>query len=317
MKDRLTMGMALLGGLMWCGLATAGPPSAIEGAVREAAPKRPPAEAPAPPKAEPEATKFLRVTRDRDRQPLTLETAIVRYVPESGEGGVAVDLVAAVHLGEKSYYRELNKRFADYDVVLYELVAEKGTRIPKGGRPADSPLSALMKSGLDLDLQVERIDYTAENFVHADLSPKEMGEAMRKRGEDGVTLTLSVIADAMRQANLQQQRLKNNPPANLPEISLSTLLFDPEGPLKLKRFMAEQFVVSDGMGGLGPTLNRLLIEDRNKAAAKVFQKELAGGRKKIAIFYGAAHMPDFEKRLVEDFGLKRSGTEWVTAWDLE
>src|SRR5262249_34256709 len=35
------------------------------------------------------------------------------------------------------------------------------------------------------------------------------------------------------------------------------------------------------------------------------------------IFYGAAHMPDFEKRLAEDFDLKKDKVEWVTAWDLK
>ena len=49
---------------------------------------------------------------------------------------------------------------------------------------------------------------------------------------------------------------------------------------------------------------------------RVFQKQLAGGKKRIAIFYGAAHMPDFEQRLTKDFGLKRKSTGWHTAWDL-
>ena len=49
---------------------------------------------------------------------------------------------------------------------------------------------------------------------------------------------------------------------------------------------------------------------------KVFQREIAGGRKKIAIFYGAAHMPDFAERLQGEFGLMRSDTRWLTAWDL-
>ena len=33
-------------------------------------------------------------------------------------------------------------------------------------------------------------------------------------------------------------------------------------------------------------------------------------------FYGAAHLPDMEKRLAADFQMKRSGTKWLTAWDL-
>jgi len=32
--------------------------------------------------------------------------------------------------------------------------------------------------------------------------------------------------------------------------------------------------------------------------------------------WGAAHMPDFDKRLKEDFGMKRTESEWITAWNL-
>jgi hypothetical protein len=81
--------------------------------------------------------------------------------------------------------------------------------------------------------------------------------------------------------------------------------------------MAEQFEAAGEDGGLGPTIGNILVGDRNKAALKVLQKEIAKGKKKIGIFYGAAHMPDFEKRLREDFDLKRDKEEWVTAWDLK
>jgi hypothetical protein len=77
--------------------------------------------------------------------------------------------------------------------------------------------------------------------------------------------------------------------------------------------------MSEDAGGdvvLGRTVNQLLVEDRNKACMKVLQQQLAAGKKKIAIFYGAAHMPDFDKRLKEDFGMKRTTSEWVDAWSL-
>jgi hypothetical protein len=35
------------------------------------------------------------------------------------------------------------------------------------------------------------------------------------------------------------------------------------------------------------------------------------------VFYGAGHLPDMEKRLGADFGLKREGEKWLTAWSLE
>jgi len=281
------------------------------------------------------APSYVRVERDAKGQPAALETAIVRFVPEKGDGGVTVDLVAAVHIGDKSYYRALNKQFDEYDVVLYELVAPPGTRIPSGGkREGDNPLAMiqqLMTGMFQLESQTERIDYTKKHFVHADLSPEQMLEKMRERGDDPFTLVLSVMADMLRQQNLQADKKPPvkpakpgtpdktaKPPARpMPELDLPSLLFDSDGPLKMKRVLAEQLGNPEAIAGFGPTLNTLLIADRNQAALKVLQKEVAGGKKKIAIFYGAAHMPDFEKRLKDEFGLKRQSEKWVTAWDLE
>jgi hypothetical protein len=278
-----------------------------------------------PPARKPEAktapSKFIRIKRDARDQPVALETAIARYVSANGEGGLVVDLIGAVHVADRSYYEALNNQFEQYDVLLYELVAPQGTRIPKGGkRDQDNPIAMLQKvmtQVLALDAQVEHVDYTKKNFVHADLSPAEMAEAIRKRGDTGFTLFLSIMADLLRQQNLQELNRKKSPSRNEPEMDLFALLLDPNSAVKLKRLMAEQFEALSSPGtALGNTLTTILISDRNQAAMKVFQKELARGKKKVGIFYGAAHLPDFEKRLREDFGLKKESERWLSAWDL-
>src|SRR5262245_40385282 len=91
------------------------PPAAKEAEVKK----------PAPPG-------FMRLKRDAKNQAVALETAIVRYVPASGEGSLSVDLIGAVHVADRDYYQKLNKQFQQYDVLLYELVAPEGTRVPKG-----------------------------------------------------------------------------------------------------------------------------------------------------------------------------------------
>jgi hypothetical protein len=146
-----------------------------------------------------------------------------------------------------------------------------------------------------------------------------MAEAIRKRGDNAFTLFLSVAADMLRQQNLQEQKREAAPAKEEePEIDPLALLLDPDRAGKLKRMMAQQFEeLESPEGGFGTTINTILVADRNKAALKVFQTELARGKKKIAIFYGAAHMPDFERRLQDEFGLKRAGEEWLTAWDLK
>jgi hypothetical protein len=266
--------------------------------------------------------KFIRIQRDGKDQPSALETAVVRYAPAGGERTVSVDLIGAVHVADRAYYDKLNKLFENYDVLLYELVAPPGTRIEKGGKKSDNPLALLqhlMKSILDLDLQTERVDYTKKNFVHADMSPDQMAEAMRKRGETGLTLIFNIFADMMRQQNLQELKKQQTPAKNKDsdDLDVFSMLFDPDSGLKLKRAMADQLAELGGGGGLGNTLTNILITDRNQAAVKVLEKEIAKGHKRIGIFYGVAHLPDFDKRLRENLGFKRTSEQWLTAWDLQ
>ena len=103
------------------------------------------------------------------------------------------------------------------------------------------------------------------------------------------------------------------------EAALLAALFSSpeERARRLKRIMAEQFQDMEAATSVldGPDGSTILTE-RNKAALGVLKSELAKGKKKIAIFYGAAHLADMEERLIAEFGLKRTGATWVTAWDL-
>jgi len=256
-------------------------------------------------------SRFIRIQRNENRDPVALQTAIAKYVPAGGQQGVEIDLVAVVHIGEQAYYERLNKELEKYDAVLYELVAPEGNKPPKGGEKSDNPVALLlqgMKLFLGLKYQLEIIDYQKPNFIHADLSPEGMKKAMKERGDDEMTIILGVIADFLRKKNLNADK----PEPQAPDISLADLL----NPNKFKKLMAQQFEDAGGDVSLGGTIDRLLVEDRNKACIKVLQQQLTVGKKKIAIFYGAAHMPDFEKRLKEDFGMKRTESEWITAWNL-
>jgi len=290
----------------------------------EAAKKGEPAEHQAAAEAEPlEAGKFLRVQRDARDRPVTMQTAVVRYVSASGERDVVVDLIAAVHVADRSYYDELNEQFEQYDALLYELVAPEGKTLPEKDRPTSyNPLAWLQRATeetLELESQMEHIDYSKENFVHADLSPEEMAKAIERRGDNFLTLVLSIAADLMRQRNLRKREaLKNLPKNPQPEdVDPFALFFSPHAAVNLKRSMAEEFERSQSTGGgLGETLETILIEDRNKAVMSVLRTEMAHGKKQIGIFYGAGHMADFEKRLAADFGLKRESEKWLDAWDL-
>ncbi len=253
---------------------------------------------------------FIRIQRDSSGEPVALQTAITKYV---GEKDVEVDLVSAIHIGDRSYYQQLNEAFTKYDVVLYELVAPEGTRPSRGGERSDNPfamLQQLMKLVLRLEHQLEAVDYSKTNFVHADLSLEGMRKAMKDRGEDEMTVMITVLKEILEKMN----RDAGKPSSQAVDIDPLELLLNPN---KLKRILAEQLVQAGGDVGFGKTSNQLIVIDRNKACLEVLKQQLKVGKKKIAIFYGGAHLPDLDNRLREDFGMKRTASEWVKAWSLK
>lgn len=256
--------------------------------------------------------RFLRLRRDDHDRPLALETAVVRYTsPQRPE--LAVDLVAAIHVGDKSYYDALNRLFEEYEVVLYELVAPEGTRIPKGGRqgPTTHPVGLLqdgLSSLLGLEHQLRCVDYTRPNLVHADMSPEEFERAMQRREESFSKLFLRLLG-----AGIAQNAAGKGPS----DVELFAALFAKDRTERLKRIMAQQFTSMDGVLAVldGPEGSAILSE-RNARCLEVFSRQVAEGKRRIAIFYGAAHLPDMERRLSADYGLKATTTRWLTAWQL-
>ena len=259
-------------------------------------------------------SQFTRLTRDEDGALLALDAAIVRLAPlDPNLDGPIVDLVSAVHVAESSFFQELNRRFEQYDAVLYELVAPEGTRIPKGGvkggGSAVSILQTTMTRALKLEFQLNDIDYTAENFVHADMTPKQFSESMQKRGETVFKIFFRMLGHAM-----SQQGSSNSTGTDL---RLLFALFDKDRALALKRVLAEDFQNVEGsLTAINGPDGSTLITERNKVALEVLRQQIEAGHKKLAIFYGAGHMFDLEDRLRDDFGLVPIETTWVTAWDL-
>ena len=259
-------------------------------------------------------TTYLRVVRDARERTVGLETAIVSFGPATaGAANVRVDLVAAVHIADKGYYQELNKRFAGYDAVLYELVAPKGTRVPKGGgkdKRAGNALSAVqlgMKDVLKLEFQLDQVDYTRKNLIHADLSPQQFLKSIQN--EDFTDILTRLLAYAL---------AKQAQGGDGGEVQLLMAMFDSNRSLALKRVMAEQFQEMEGLtAALEGPKGSTLIARRNARALEVLKEQIAAGKKKIAIFYGAGHMSDMEKRLRADFSLKPQATQWLRAWDMK
>lgn len=287
----------------------------------------PPAVAPAPApvpaaaageqKKEKEKEQFIRV-QETDGKPVALQTAVVRLT----KGDATLELVGAIHIADKKYYEGLNKRFEGYDALLWEGIGGDEPPAAAPEKPADEeiagPAAEKKKSGrlnglhkayesaakfLDLAYQMGEIDYARPNFVHADLSMKQFTDLQEQRGESLFTFMLK--------AGLHAEATDPAKEPSTLKLLTSLITGDKTG---LKRELVHSLGAGDDqVAALAG--DSVIITDRNVKCLEVLAREVGAGRKKLGIFYGAAHFPDMVKRLAES-GWTAVGTEWVTAWDL-
>ncbi|MDP6557766.1 MAG: hypothetical protein QGF59_06485 [Pirellulaceae bacterium] len=309
-------------------------------------------------------TRFIRVRYDEFKSPVALQTASAKYVlpGPNGKNQLEVVLEGVIHVGDRSYYREFNRRFRHYDAVLYELIAPPEKLIPNPNDERPHPLRILQQvsaEGLGFASQIDEIDYEAPNMVHSDLSPAELARITKGRGEDQVTMLLEIFTDILRKRNIkdddtpdaqddgdspsdsersdgdeasEMQDDSDSPddsePSdnetddtdddNQPSLALSLrLLSDPDGAVKIRRLLATGFDKSPSLEAmLRPSQLATLIDARNARALEVLQEQLDDGQRRIALFWGAGHMADFERQLVLTYSVQPAGIVWRDAWDL-
>lgn len=249
---------------------------------------------------------FMRLAEDADGHPQTLQVALAHYRDAQGR---SLHLVGAIHVADRAYFEDLQRRFDDYDVVLYELVGD-----PEGGgeRPAGTGLNLVgllqggMKQALGLAFQLDEIDYERSHFVHADMTATEFSDSMKSRNESwaGTFMQMWAASVATQDPAVQQGQMLR-------------VLLAKDRQLALKRVMAESMIDQAGvLEVLAGESGSSLITERNRKALSVLEDELAGGARDIALFYGAGHLPDFHRRLTAQHGFELQAVEWLDAWDL-
>jgi hypothetical protein len=258
-------------------------------------------------------TEFVRVAEDEQDRPLALQLAITSYVPRNGDGRIQIDLVGAIHIGDKEYYQDLNTRFEDYDALLYELIAPKDTVIIDRDPENQSVISSAqvtMKHFLALSFQLDEINYGADNFVHADLSPTELSNSMDERGE-----SLYIYFWRLFYASFDEYA---KDPLGLQNMSMFSAMLSADSDNAFKTMLAYEMTdLEKASEILGDDSQSSVIGARNQRAIDVLKMRLESGDKRIAIFYGVAHMPDMEERLQEQLELVYLDTTWVDAWRLD
>jgi len=244
-----------------------------------------------------------------------LQTAIVSY---ENDEGIIVDLVSAIHLGEEEYYETLNEYFRDRDAVLYELVAYEDDRpTPENVTQNISPVSFVQRALgnlLDVSFQLEQIDYSPDNFVHADLNPDELRQIMLEKEESFFSMFIALAVAQL--ANEQSAVQQGERPTSFTTIAVLNALLAEDQTAAFKYLFAEELGRTDGVI-VGPELESqiTILGDRNSAALEVLEETLSdSSNRTVSIFYGAAHMPGIEREMLERLGFKQTQERWLNAW---
>lgn len=253
-------------------------------------------------------TDFIRVTEDKKN--VRLQTSVTRYEKD----GVSVDLIGAVHIADKQYFADLNALFTKYEVLLFEMVG--GDKMERGKKIVEAKqqnvefsflgkMAKTMENKLELTGQKDHIDYSRENFVHADLSMEEFQKLQKEKKE-------SILSFALK--NGQNQLKAGGKPLKQPSmIKLFKALVTGNADLLKLNIVHTLGQGDDQIAAFAG--KSVIIGDRNEKCLLVMNDKMEEGKKSIGIFYGAAHFPDMEERMLKA-GFKKTNQFWMTAWDI-
>ena len=261
-----------------------------------------------------DAGNFIRYAKGKDPKSGELQIAKATYVHPTSK--VKVVMYGVVHVADKAYYDAVQKDLDSYTAVLYEGVgtpAEKKAMKGKSSLSTTSLMQKLMCDVLGLEYQLQAINYkTPKNFVHADMSAAQFSKAMGGGGgpagplPEGSQGFLDTDAGKMA-AKLGSKFIK--------------MIFDsnPEWRSAAKLQMASQLTASTKDGkvpGMSEKMYDVIVTQRNKIVMNVLKRESTKRKAgTLCVFYGAAHMPDFHKRMTA-LGYRQTTKTWKAAWTL-
>ncbi|HXR07788.1 MAG TPA: hypothetical protein VN765_10690 [Candidatus Acidoferrum sp.] len=280
-----------------------------------------------------------------DSNTVQLQIALRKFVPAQG-AGPAVWLAGVMHVGEPAYYHALQEFLNAQTVVLYEGInpgahphhvgdgtaagtneAGDGHRPPlqpPAGTNSDYSMQSALARCLGLVFQLEAIDYDRTNFLNSDLSILQIQRIMAggwtpaAPGEGGRgNASFETLLQIMDGSSFLGSLFK---------VGMEIVGSSPElqGVAKLTLIEAVGRLKGDltDLQGMPPDWKRLiqvLIAARNQHLLADLSAELKKipPNGSIAVFYGAGHMDDLEKRLTGDLHYRPAEEKWLGAFSVD
>lgn len=213
---------------------------------------------------------------------------------------IDVELVGVVHIADRAYYEDIQRELDGCDVVFYEMVVGD----PREALSEVSALQLGVGRALQLSFQLMHIDYRSPAFVHSDLTWADIRHMLGETDAPPPPRT-DVLPRLVPQLKLddaaQEDAFTNNPALGRSiKVFLGQLLGD------LPSTLAQLNLQDNG--------EDILISARNRRAMEIMTPHLSG-RRRLALFWGAAHMPDFARRLAS-LGFRPVRVRWHLAWKI-
>ena len=191
------------------------------------------------------------------------------------------------------------------DLVLRALPSAAADKVGKTEAKDESrrDLYGDLASALGTNLQVRSIDYDRANWLPADLPMEELLDRLWKRGERSMTIEMLSSQDGLGQGIVRFLLSIVSKSPGFKKMVIESLGSAGEGAGRR------------GRSGLGAVDERIILDERNDAVIEKLREILAKPTppQSIAIFYGAAHMGDFEQTLRREFALEPAEAYWFRA----
>lgn len=226
------------------------------------------------------------------------------------ESETTLFVVGVLHIGELEYYHELQAGLDSCDLVLFEGVRPGNDDT----EPTEDELASMdlllrlqlaMKDALDLTFQKDGIDYERDFWRNADMDFISLRARMKelRTGLPTDSPLLRMILDGALRF-LDPSQVRKHP-------SMVQQLRREAGPMLQ---LANHYMQQPGFA----KLRQVIITERNAVVMDMLADELQTGPKgrRIALFYGAGHLPDFDRRL-KDSAWTYQAEGWHRAWKIE
>ncbi|MFO0873202.1 MAG: hypothetical protein U0575_04425 [Phycisphaerales bacterium] len=198
---------------------------------------------------------------------------------------------------------------------------------PTSGTKQDDGLQGDLAEALGLAFQLRALDYGKPNWRYADMTVDELQRAFAARGADdgGLldTLAGSSLPAQVAKLMLGLVRLADGFTGGGVREMLKTMLVE---------LFAEADISALAGGAMGEGMMDVIVGDRNQVAVDALRRAIESDPRaevpraaaqrapvhvpadgSVAIFYGAAHLPDLVERLHAQLGYEPVAIEWIPA----